>query len=190
MSKKALRRKYLARRDKLPPHEAARLSAELCLRITSSKWFTTAGQLLMYMPYRQEVDIRPLMEMAWEQGKTIYLPKSEPKTKSLVIYKVVGVDELQPGVYGILEPVADKRRRGNIRELDLVFVPGAVFDRHGYRIGYGGGYYDRFLPKLRSNTLIAGVAYSFQVVDCLPRERHDQRLDVLVTESDTHWFKT
>lgn len=188
LDKKELRRKYLTRRMALPLEEVARLSAEICQRITTSEWFDSAHHILMYMPFRQEVDIRPLMEYAWAQGKTLYLPKSEPKTKTITIYEVGGFNELQPGTYGILEPAAESCRIGQAADVDVVIVPGVVFDRAGYRIGYGGGYYDRFLPQLKPRTLFVGVAFSLQVVDRLTREAFDRQLDVLVTDTESLWF--
>lgn len=142
----------------------------------------------MYMPFRQEVDLRALIVEAWDRGKTVFLPKTDPVTKKMAVYEVSSFDELQPGAYGIREPTADERRKGQKEELDLVLLPGVVFDRHGYRIGYGGGYYDRFLPTLNPQTLLIGVAFSWQVVDCIPHEAHDQSLDGLVTEADMFTF--
>lgn len=144
----------------------------------------------MYMPFRQEVDIRALIEEAWDRGKAVYLPKADPEDKKMAVYEVSAFDELEPGAYGIQEPVADDRRRGWREELDLILLPGVVFDRHGYRIGYGGGYYDRFLPTLLPRTLLIGVAFSWQVVDCVPYDAHDQPLDGLVTEEEVYMFTT
>lgn len=188
LSKKELRRAYLARRSELSNAERQRLSTEICRRITSAPWFDSAKNLLMYMPFRQEVDIRPLMDTAWEEGKTVFLPKSEPKTKAMNVYQVEGVHTLTSGAYGILEPVADERHAGKIADLDIVFVPGVVFDRCGHRIGYGGGYFDRFLPKIGLDTLSVGVAFSLQVVDKIPHDVYDQQLHGLVTDVETLWF--
>lgn len=118
----------------------------------------------------------------------MYLPKSDPSTKTITVYEVQAFSELRPGAYGILEPDVDGAREGKIDELDVVFVPGVVFDRDGYRIGYGGGYYDRFLPKLMPQTLCVGVAFSLQVVESVPRDAFDRRLHGLVTETETLWF--
>ena len=67
-----------------------------------------------------------------------------------------------------------QRKKPTLEKLDCVFIPGVVFDRHGYRIGYGGGYYDRFLPRLAPSTLLVGVAYAWQVVERIPRDAYDE----------------
>lgn len=188
MKKDELRRNFLARRRDLAAAEHERLSAEICRRIETAPWFVSAAALLMYMPFRQEVDIRPLMETAWQKGKAVYLPKVDRTAQSMSIHRVYAFKDLEPGAYGILEPVTEASERGGMPELDAVFVPGVVFDRQGHRIGYGGGYFDRFLAALNKGTSFIGVAFSFQVVASLPYESHDRRLHALVTEKETVWF--
>lgn len=188
MSKKAIRTDYLARRRQLSHRTRDFLSQQICHRITHAEWFSVANTLFAYMPFRQEVNIKPVLEVSWRQGKTVFLPKVDRDAKTMALHRVASFDDLSPGAHGILEPLTDRARLGDLALLDVCLVPGVVFDRVGYRIGYGGGYYDRFLPQLTDRTVCMGVGFSLQVTDPLPVEEHDTRLDGLVTEQGTLWF--
>lgn len=188
MDKRELRQAYLSRRREMSLDAVKRSSLAICKDISSTAWFQRSKRLLMYMPIRREVDLRPLMDVAWRKGKTVYLPKADPVTHAMDAYAVHSLDELKAGAYGILEPSADATKEADLEKLDCVFIPGVVFDRQGYRIGYGGGYYDRFLPRLTSSTLLIGVAYAWQVVERIPRDAYDEPLHVLVTEKEVLTF--
>lgn len=188
MDKRELRQAYLSRRLEMSLDAVKRSSLAICKDISSTAWFQRSKRLLMYMPIRREVDLRPLMDVAWRKGKTVYLPKADPVTHAMDAYAVHSLDELKAGAYGILEPPADATKEADLEKLDCVFIPGVVFDRHGYRIGYGGGYYDRFLPRLAPSTLLVGVAYAWQVVERIPRDAYDEPLHVLVTEKEVRTF--
>lgn len=188
MDKRELRQAYLSRRREMSLDTVKRSSLAICKDISSTAWFQRSKRLLMYMPIRREVDLRPLMDVAWRKGKTVYLPKADPVTHAMDAYAVHSLDELKAGAYGILEPPADATKEADLEKLDCVFIPGVVFDRHGYRIGYGGGYYDRFLPRLAPSTLLVGVAYAWQVVERIPRDAYDEPLHVLVTEKEVRTF--
>lgn len=189
MDKKQLRGDYLARRQQLSDSRWRRLSDEVCAHVVSAAWFNNAATLLAYMPFRREVDVRPVVEQSWALGKRVFLPKVDPENKRMFPYLVRSYDDLKPGAYGILEPDPTRTPFGHLDALDLVFVPGVVFDRNGYRIGYGGGYYDRFLLRLPAGTYTVGVAFSFQVTEFIPREAYDQPLDALVTDKGVVVFK-
>jgi len=94
-------------------------------------------------------------------------------------------DELEPGYYNILTPKQEFIRYIDPSEIDLVIVPGAVFDREGYRVGYGGGYYDKFLSsKIRKDISKIAIAFDLQIVDKVPREEHDISVDYIITEKE------
>ena len=113
MDKRELRQAYLSRRLEMSLDAVKRSSLAICKDISSTAWFQRSKRLLMYMPIRREVDLRPLMDVAWRRGKTVYLPKAEPVTHAMDAYAVHSLDELKAGAYGILEPPADATKEAD-----------------------------------------------------------------------------
>jgi len=146
--------------------------------------------LLAYVSFRREVDTWEIMFAALGEGRTLALPRVEPGGRLSLRAVRDPLHELVPGAFGIPEP-APSSPLLEPEAVDLVLVPGVAFDRRGYRLGYGGGYYDRLLADMRSPAVTArrsspavaaGLAYDFQIVDELPVGPHDQRVDLVLTE--------
>src|SRR3989338_3616519 len=113
------------------------------------------------------------------------LQKKEMQEKSNKIkQKLFSLKEFKPKTFGILEPKESYQREFNPDKLDIVIVPGIAFDKNGHRIGYGYGYYDRFLKTIRKETLKIGLAYDFQLIEKIPEERHDVPVDIILTEKE------
>ncbi len=180
--KKALREEILARRDALPPRERARLSMAVWLLLSEMEAFAKAGRILFYASFRSEVETYDMMLSCLRMGKQVALPRAEPRSSQLFFYRVENLDELESGAYGILEPSPRPRNLVDASTFDLVVVPGSVFDPRGQRIGYGGGYYDRFLVNEGAGLKRAGLAYGFQVVPRIPDQDHDVSVDWIVTD--------
>lgn len=144
------------------------------------------GSVLTYVSFRQEVITGKIIDRLLEEDRTVYVPYCKKQEKNLGWAKINDRNkDLAKGTYGILEP--RKELRGNsclVEEIDLVLVPGIVFTRAGNRIGYGGGYYDRLLSKLGSSCLTIGLTYDKLLVEKLPVEKHDRRVDYIVTERE------
>ncbi len=187
--KRKLRRRILDMRESLSPDEVRRESLAVCQRLVAHPAFEGGGTILFYYPFRKEVDIRPAMEDAWSAEKRVVLPKADPVTKSLAFYRVEREEPLVSGAYGIPEPLERESARISPEAIDLVVVPGVAFDERGYRLGYGGGYYDRFFSRCPGPFHRIGVAYSFQLVSTVFPEEHDQPLDGLITPSMTLSFR-
>lgn len=183
--KKELRKRMLEQRNQLEPAQAEEMSVAICKGIEAHPHFKQAQTVLMYMPFRGEVDVRPLMVSAWQKGKRVILPKSVPADHSLRLLRADNLEELVPGAYGILEPLEEEGRHINPEELDLAVVPGVAFDHKRYRLGYGGGYYDRFLTTYGTKLYRIGAAFPFQVTDTVFPEAHDQQMDDVVTGNST-----
>jgi len=166
LDKEGLRRRFLARRRSLNPEEVRVLSEAICAWVRDLPYFRGAGLLFTYVAFRQEVDPAGLMAVAWEEGKRVAVPRVDRQGRRLVAVEIRGWEDLSPGTWGILEPGPEGRVVAP-EEIDLALVPGVAFDRRGYRLGYGGGYYDRFLPLLRSEAVSVGLAYGFQIADSL-----------------------
>ncbi len=119
------------------------------------------------------------------QGKAVALPRTIIAKRQLECFQISSLDDLVTGAYSIMEPDPERCPRVDPSELDMVIVPGSVFDRRGGRLGYGGGYYDRFLSKDAPQALRIALAFSFQVQDNnIPLQPHDELMDYIVTEKE------
>jgi 5-formyltetrahydrofolate cyclo-ligase len=145
--------------------------------------FARAGLLFIYVAFRSEVETLPLIRRCLATGRQVTVPLTCSNPPRLEAYRLLDIDkDLLPGYCGIYEP--DPRRLTKVApgEIAAVILPGSVFDRQGGRLGYGGGYYDRFLAAAAPAALRIGLAFELQLVESVPLEPHDQRLDFLVTE--------
>jgi len=182
MEKKELRRHMLQKRNALPQEQRERLSKQACQELLRCDRLSQAKVLMAFHPFGEELDILPFLAEARERGVEIWLPLTVTAQKRLVPYRYDGPQMLKQGVYGIWEPNPTVAVEGDSSRLDAILVPGVAFDRSGGRMGYGGGYYDRFLAGLQRRPFLAGVCFSVQVIDQVPMESHDIRLDALVTD--------
>ncbi|NLW17951.1 MAG: 5-formyltetrahydrofolate cyclo-ligase [Firmicutes bacterium] len=175
-----MRQVMLARRLALTAEEreqAAQLAKQLAQSLLAG-----CKRVMLYMPFRGELDTLVLARWLVEQGGEIVLPLTDKATRRLTPALVSSLDSLRPAAYGILEPVPGSYQVVEPTSLQAVIVPGAAFDLKGYRIGYGGGYYDRFLPQVASDCLTIGYGYDWQLVEKLPHEPWDHPLKYVVTD--------
>jgi 5-formyltetrahydrofolate cyclo-ligase len=178
--KRELREAALARRDLLPPDDrvrAARKIAALPLPVAVPNGAIVAG----FSPMKTEFNPIPLLRELAKAGAQIALPKIMGRSKPLSLRAWNFGDTLISGVWGIREPGPDAPEVLP----DILLVPFAAFDRAGYRIGYGAGYYDMTLEMLRAkkNIVAIGLGFAVQEVESVPVEAHDQRLDFVLTET-------
>lgn len=173
--KKKMRREIMQLKSKMTVEEKERESRIVCNQIEADKDFQGATCIMAYWSLPDEVDVRPLIRK-WSDIKLFLLPKIVNKQLILIEYK--GEDFLKPEpFFGILEP--DGPPFTHVEKINLVIVPGMAFDAKGFRLGRGGGYYDRTLPKL-VNAVKIGVGFSFQMVSSVPFEPHDEVLDKVI----------
>lgn len=188
--KKEIRKRMLAQRDAMEPEERREKSVRICRRILSHPLFLSARYILCYVNYKSEVETIELIQEALRLGKWVYCPLVD-KTE-MEFYRITGIDGLHAGFHGIQEPSACEQMRyvpQKGREMQtLMIMPGAAFDRFCHRIGYGGGYYDRYLEKAGDLPKLA-AAFSVQVADAVPYEAHDVCPDVVVTETEIIGWK-
>lgn len=158
-------------------------------QIQQTAWNLTQIQsvqsVMVYVGHRSEVQTDWLISQLLAAGSTVFVPWCADH--ELQLFRLQSLDELQPGAFGIPEPSseskADSDRIGQADELDVVLVPGIAFDRAGYRLGQGKGYYDRLLSQISEACLLVGLAFDMQLVERVPVESHDVALDLIVTES-------
>lgn len=126
-----------------------------------------------------EVDTREIIKKAWEQGKEVAVPKCFPADKSMQFRKISFFDQLERVYFGLWEPIMNETAIAGQEDIDLLIVPGLAYTKNGYRLGFGGGYYDRFLPYYKGPML--SLAFNEQVLPELPLEVHDIPVLKLVT---------
>ena len=182
--KKDKRAHFKALRAGITPEQKAEWDAAIVAHIINHPVYRGAHTLLAYMPTPGEIDTRPLLEHAWAQGKRVALPYCLPCTKGVMEFYLVDKDDpLTRGIHRSLEP--DPTRQEKLVDFTgcLCLVPGYAFDARGFRLGYGGGYYDRFLGKTRGTVQTMGAYYSICTAKELPLGRYDLPCGYLVTEA-------
>ncbi len=185
--KSDIRRSALARRDALSPLEIRRRSEAASSRLTELGEFQRARTVVFFLSFGSEIDTLPAVRAALASGTRVAAPRADPDSRGLQPCEIRDIDsDLAPGAYGIREPV-DGCRPVPADEIDAVLVPAAVWGEDGYRIGYGGGYYDRFLRKVPRAVRI-GFGLEVQVLPQVPHEEHDLPVDVLVTDTKVRRF--
>lgn len=170
--KALLRRRLRARRAALSPKETQAASRAVCALVASLPEWRAANRVMGYAAARGEIDVGPLLDLALCSGKTLLLPRCEGQGV-MTARRVTDIAALSPGAYGILEPPRESEICPPER-IDLVLVPGVAFTRDGGRLGQGGGYYDRFLP--RCGAFSVGVCHGFALLERLPLEANDARV--------------
>ncbi|MEW9702094.1 5-formyltetrahydrofolate cyclo-ligase [Paenibacillus sp. SI8] len=143
--------------------------------------------LMTYMPFRSEPDVAPFMEWCWQQGIRVLLPKVVAKTKTMDLHIVSSYEDLESGAYGIREPRSGGPIENDLSRISMIVVPGLAFDMDFGRLGYGGGFYDRFMQLFAARglkrPLSVAAAFDLQLISAVPSSWHDFRVDGLITES-------
>ena len=180
--KKDLRQRYKNERLKLSPAEKQSLDEGVFDRFLKLNQYSSSKTILTYVSTDIEVDTRRIIERALEDGKRVAVPYCVPDTRIIEFYTIESLDELSPGTFGVLEPVPNPEKRLTDWEKCLCVVPGLCFDFNGYRLGFGKGYYDRFLSEYTG--VKVGICYSSGVRGHLHHGRFDRIVDVIVTEKN------
>jgi len=181
-TRRQLRREVLGARDRLAAEERERLSRVIHEQLWGIAEFRAALVLFSYVEFRSEVETLPLIKQCLALGKQVAVPLTIPG-ETLQPYLLKDPDlDLRPGYCAIPEPDPDRLDFLDPHLIEVIILPGSVFDRQGGRLGYSGGYYDRFLANRAPQALRIGLAYELQVVPQAPLLSHDMRLDFLVTE--------
>ncbi len=179
--KATLRRLVLARRARLSGEERAVRARSLVPRVLEVDEIRDATSVLAFASISTEVPTEDLLRAVIAAGKRLLLPYVGDDGEMLAA-AVASLEELEPGFRGIPEPRS--RVPVAVTEADAVILPGVAFDERGGRLGYGGGFYDRFLQAGEGIARI-GICFEVQLVDDVPMLEHDQRVDIVVTEDRT-----
>ena len=179
--KDKLRAKLIDKRKKLSKFELKEKSKYIKMTIFKMKEFKDSRTILLYVSYNNEVDTHQIIKECLDIGKKIVVPKTDILTEKILLSELTNWDHLELGEFNILEPKKEFFKEVLIDSIDLMFIPGIAFDIHGNRIGHGKGYYDKLL-KIPNNAIKIGLAFELQIVDNIPTEIHDIKVNKIVTE--------
>lgn len=189
MDKKKIRDEILFKRNNLSEAEHSDLSKKIMENFLNSDAYKKSKNIMAFINFGTEPSMQELIEHIISEGKIISIPITFKEEKKILPSRMISFNDLEKGVYGILTPKQDKIDYIDPLHLDLVITPGVAFDMKGYRIGYGGGYYDRFFEKY-AKIYRMGYAFSFQVIDGeVPRNDTDLPIDSLVSDEKIIQFK-
>lgn len=202
LTKREMRAQALALRDALPHVDRKAYSKDIIDKVMHLDCYRNAAALLVYVNFRSEVETRILIEKALKDKKAVFAPAVSER--EMEFFRINSLNDLKSGYHGILEPAKEPKasykawmkQSENTSAKTLLCMPGAAFDRERNRIGYGGGYYDRYLSALsaedgkRSGDIeTAALAFSCQIFTEIPNESHDLRPDRIVTEREIIYRK-
>lgn len=180
IEKRELRKRILERRKQLSAEERREKSGKILERILCREAYRKAARIFVYVSMGAEVETQALIEQAWQDGKQVAVPKTAPERK-MYFLPVQSFAELQKNSFGVYEPTGREEEAWIPEEGDLFLVPVVGFDAKKNRMGYGGGYYDRYFAKHRGFRKI-GLAFALQMQE-IPTEETDIPLDEIITEN-------
>lgn len=183
--KKYLRKSIQSKRDSLSEKKRKADSKKIASVFLNTKQYLKSNNILIFYPFRSEIDTVPIIRKAISDGKKIILPKVAGKGLKLFYVDEISA-QLKSGKYGIMEPSENLCVAAEISRIDLAVVPGVCFDRKMNRLGYGGGFYDRLLPKLPEKAKKIALCFQVQIVERIPVEEHDNKVDIIITEKDIY----
>ena len=179
-SKKDIRKRVLEKRNQITDKEWEERSHSIYKKVVTHPFFLQADAIFCYIDYRREVGTHAIIEQAWKLGKKVAAPKVDGD--EMEFYYIQSFMDLQEGFKGIPEP---RQIHPAKDEQVLVIMPGAAFDMKCNRIGYGKGYYDKYL-RVHPNAKTIAIAFELQMVESIPAETYDICPDILITEEETY----
>lgn len=194
ISKEKVRKKAVETRDSIDEESRQQKSEEIAKKILEADWFKEADIVLSYHAFRSEVEVDALNRAVLTQDKKLYLPKTYVKEKQIRFFEITDLSKLKRGYQKIWEPTGEEPEFSfeTVKEEQkkvLMIMPGTAYDARGYRMGYGGGYYDRYLNAHEAewkmiDFMTVFAAFSEQKMILIPGERCDVKPDVIVTEKE------
>ena len=181
MTKKELRQKYRNFRDSFGEEFIQKASMTACENIANTEEFIDADTVLLYYPINNEISPLPLFELCLKMGKTVAFPICKTENSTLIFRQIKTLDDLSLSTFNLFEP-NENCEEINCSKNTLCLVPALLFSRKGHRLGYGKGFYDRFLADFEG--ISVGFSYSLAILDEIPKENHDIPLNMIITESE------
>ncbi|MCU5377667.1 5-formyltetrahydrofolate cyclo-ligase [Bacillus cereus] len=178
-----LRKQIIEHMNSLSEERYTTLSEQIAFSLYAQKEWDEAEIIGITLSMENEVNTYPIIEKAWEEGKKVVVPKCNKGTRTMSFRQISNFDQLEIVYMNLREPIPALTEEVDADEIDLQIVPGVAYTGRGERIGYGGGYYDRYLVHYKGKTL--SLAYSFQMVEHIPVEPFDKNVEKIITEKGT-----
>ncbi|MGZ7150724.1 MULTISPECIES: 5-formyltetrahydrofolate cyclo-ligase [Bacillus] len=178
-----LRKQIIEHMNSLSEERYTTLSEQIAFSLYAQKEWAEAKTIGITLSMENEVNTYPIIEKAWEEGKNVVVPKCNKGTRTMSFRQISNFDQLETVYMNLREPIPALTEEVGADDIDLQIVPGVAYTGRGERIGYGGGYYDRYLVHYKGKTL--SLAYSFQMVEHIPVEPFDKNVEKIITEKGT-----
>ncbi|MGM9987129.1 MAG: 5-formyltetrahydrofolate cyclo-ligase [Bacillaceae bacterium] len=183
MKKEEVRKQIRALLNTLPQDTIKEKTKKIHNNLFLVKQWKEASVIGITMSMGKEVDTYSIIERAWEEKKTVVVPRCNRQTHELVFRKLTTFSQLEETFFGLKEPIEEETERWE-QEIDLLLVPGVVFTKKGERIGYGGGYYDRYLNS--HNSYLISICFEIQIIKYIETESHDKNVMIVITEDNIY----
>ncbi len=177
--KEAIRKKHLKKRKQISKESLEQKSKKIAEQLFCTEEFNSAKTIMVFVPIKNEPETRSIIEKAWQQNKRVCVPLTDFSSNEIFPIEINDFSELEEKKFGLLEP-KNTVKKIDASEIDLVLVPGIAFDKKGNRVGYGKGFFDRFLEK--TNCCTIGLCFEQHLEKKLPVEPHDKRVKKIITE--------
>ena len=182
--KKEFRKKVIADRKKQDYESLLKSSCIITEKLLSLDCIKEAKNIMLYLDFNNEVKTDELINKLISLRKIVSSPITLKEERILIPCQITDLQNgIKIGTYGIREPKQVKALEVDVKNLDVVIVPAVAYDKDCYRLGYGGGFYDRFLNRLRDDAITIGIAFDLQIFDSVPKEDHDAQLNYIITET-------
>ena len=178
--KKELRKKVTNSLNQLSDQQFTQSSLLIKDKVLKEHSIIEGNTIAVTISNKREVDTKEIIKSLWKLGKNVAVPKCNPKNHTMTFYIIESFNQLETVYMDLKEPKIDCTIPVSLEDISCIIVPGIVFDQFGYRIGYGGGYYDRYLSTFKGETI--SLAFELQVVDKVPTEVYDLPVDIILTE--------
>ncbi|MDZ5607995.1 5-formyltetrahydrofolate cyclo-ligase [Bacillus pseudomycoides] len=178
-----LRKKIVEQMNSLSKEQHKTLSEQIVFSLYEQKEWRESETIGITLSMEHEVNTYVIIEQAWREGKKVFVPKCNRETRTMTFRQITNFNQLETVYMSLREPIPALTVEAEANEIDLLFVPGVAYTRRGERIGYGGGYYDRYLVQYEGKTL--SLAFGFQIVSYIPTESFDQNVQKIITEKET-----
>lgn len=179
-TKEGIRKYIIQKRDLIAIEVKKKWDDEIFSRVINNPFYKKAKTIFIFTSFGSEVDTHKLIDYGIKDGKIIGVPKVIKEKRKIEFFKIRGFEDLKLGYYGILEPIETCEVLSS-EEVDLILMPGLAFDKKGGRVGYGGGFYDRYLGAMERKVPKIAIAYDFQIIDNIPMNSLDIKIDGIIT---------
>ncbi|MBI5919291.1 MAG: 5-formyltetrahydrofolate cyclo-ligase [Nitrosomonadales bacterium] len=184
--KQGIRQSIIAGREAFSTAQRAQASHRISRRIMELPAYLPARTVMGILGFGAEFESDDWVRRVLADGKQLCLPRVSRATQQLDVYRVSDLDrQIEIGSYGIREPIPALCELADLAEIDFILLPGVAFGRDGSRLGYGGGFYDKLIARLPHQPVLVAAAFALQLVEGIPQEATDRKVDWLITENET-----